>query len=180
VTDAPGGTQSSHPGLTARLRGTLDLLYREMLKFGVVGLLAFVVDAGVFNLLVYGQGDSSPLHHKPLTAKVISVSLSIVVAWLGNRFWTFRHRDRRPIHHELLSFLAVNGVGMLIALACLGISRYVLGFESKLADNVSGTIIGTALGTLFRWWAYRKFIFLEVADPEPAGTTEITPAADPH
>jgi hypothetical protein len=47
----------------------------------------------------------------------------------------------------------------MLAVACLGISRYVLGFESPLADNISGTIVGTALGTLFRFWAYRRFVF---------------------
>jgi putative flippase GtrA len=165
VTDAAGGTHHARPGLAGRLRETVGVLYREALKFGLVGLGAFVVDAGVFNLLVYGHGDHSALHHKPLTAKVISVSLSIVVAWLGNRFWAFRHRIRPRIHHELASFLVVNLIGMAISLACLGFSRYVLGLESTLADNVSGTLIGTALGTLFRWWAYRRFIFTEAIDP---------------
>ena len=33
------------------LRGALDVLYREMIKFGVVGAVAFVVDLGLANLL---------------------------------------------------------------------------------------------------------------------------------
>lgn len=151
-------------GLLHRLRDTVDVLYREMLKFGVVGAGAFVIDAGGFNLLVYGGGHG-PLHHRPLTAKIISASVSVVAAWLGNRYWTFRRRRRPEVHHELLLFAAVNGIGLLIAVLCLGISRYVLGLESPVADNISGTIVGTALGTLFRFWAYRRFVFAH-SDPE--------------
>jgi putative flippase GtrA len=141
-----------------RLRNAIDVLYRELLKFGVVGAGAFVIDAGGFNLLVYGGGQG-PLHHRPLTAKIISAGVSILAAWLGNRYWTFRHRRRPQVHHELFLFVVVNGVGLLIAVVCLGISRYVLSFESPLADNISGTILGTALGTLFRFWAYRQIVF---------------------
>jgi len=155
--------------LGARLRGAIDVLYREMLKFGVVGAGAFVIDAGGFNLLVYGGGHG-PLHHRPLTAKIISASVSVVAAWLGNRYWTFRRRRRPQVHHELFLFAVVNGIGLLIAVTCLGFSRYVLGHESPLADNISGTFIGTALGTLFRFWAYRQFVFSAV---------EVLPAQEP-
>jgi putative flippase GtrA len=168
-------------GVTERLRGAVDVLYREMLKFGVVGAGAFVVDAGGFNLLVYGGGHG-PLHHRPLTAKIISVSVSVVAAWLGNRYWTFRHRRRPQVSHELFLFAVVNGVGLLLAVACLGFSRYVLGQESPLADNISGTFIGTALGTLFRFWAYRRFVFsaAEITSADPVGPVDpADPAAPP-
>ncbi len=38
-------------GLVARLRAALDLVYREAIKFGTVGAVAFVTDVGLFNLL---------------------------------------------------------------------------------------------------------------------------------
>jgi putative flippase GtrA len=166
-------------GSIARLRNAIDVLYREMLKFGVVGAVAFVIDAGGFNLLVYGGGHG-PLHHRPLTAKIISAGVSILVAWLGNRYWTFRHRRRPQAHHELGLFVLVNGVGLLIAVACLGFSRYVLGLESAVADNLAGTIIGTALGTLFRFWAYRTLVFsgeIGEADASPAERSLTQPDA---
>ena len=47
-----------------------------------------------------------------------------------------------------------------MAALCLGITHYVLGFTSTAADNVSANIIGTGLGTIFRFWAYRRFIFV--------------------
>jgi putative flippase GtrA len=48
---------------------------------------------------------------------------------------------------------------MAIGLACLWFSHYVLGFTSLLADNISSNVIGLALGTVFRFWLYRSWVF---------------------
>jgi Predicted membrane protein len=114
------------------LQSTLGDLYREIAKFGIVGLSALVVDIGLFNLLRFAGGEC-PLFDKPLTAKIISVSVATTVAYAGNRFWTFRHRGRTHMGKEYLMFFGLNGVAMLIAVACLWFSHYVLGLTSALA-----------------------------------------------
>jgi putative flippase GtrA len=144
--------------LMDRLRGTIHILVREVIKFGLVGAVAFVVDIGLFNLLRFVGGEG-PLYERPLTAKVISVAAATFVAWLGNRYWTFRHRRRAAAAHELALFVVFNVAGMLIALACLGFSHYVLDLRTPLADNISANGVGLVLGTLFRFWAYRTFVF---------------------
>jgi hypothetical protein len=60
----------------------------------------------------------------------------------------------------------MNIIAMGIAVLCLAVSHDLLGFTSKLADNISGNLIGIALGTLFRFWAYRTFVFTAYLDPE--------------
>lgn len=159
-----------------RVRRSVDLLYREVVKFGAVGGVAFVVDTGVFNLLLHtAVGESLGLDQKPLTAKTISVLIATVVAWLGNRYWTFRHRRRASVRREFVLFGLMNAAGLAISLACLGFSRYILHLESPLADNISGNVIGLGLGTLFRFWAYRTFVFTHDPspdDPTPPGTPE--------
>ena len=64
----------------------LNHLIRELMKFGVVGSIAYVIDAGVNNLL----RQTEALDDRPLTAKGISVAFAAVFAFLGNRFWTFQ------------------------------------------------------------------------------------------
>ncbi len=150
--------------LVKRLRAAMDVLAREAIKFGAVGAVAFLVDLGVFNLL---HGDGASLEHKPLTAKVISVVVATTVAWLGNRFWTFRHRRRASARREAVLFFVFNAVGLAISLGCLGFSHYVLDMRSLLADNISANGVGLVLGTLFRFWAYRRFVFnTELADTD--------------
>jgi putative flippase GtrA len=152
-----------------------------MLKFGAVGAFAFVVDVGLFNLLTtdlwLGSG-SPPLDGHEKIAKVISASTATVVAWLGNRYWSFRHRRQSSRGREFGTFVVMNVLAMGIAVACLAISHDVLGFTSNLADNVSGNIIGIGLGTLFRFWAYRRFVFTEFIDPEGRDRAE-DPEAEP-
>ena len=166
------------PGLVARLRSTYEVLAREAAKFGVVGAVAFVVDTGTFNLLRYvGPGGVGLLHDKPLTANVISVVVSVVVAWLGNRYWTFRHRRRASAGRELVLFAVMNAAGLLISLACLGFTVYVLGLRGPVASNVSAKGVGLVLGTLFRWWAYRRFVFREELGAELEATRSRVAAA---
>lgn len=145
-------------GVYSRMRG----LVHEVAKFGIVGLSCLVVDIGLFNLLLY----FGPLEGKPLTAKAVSVAAATTCAYFGNRFWTFRHRGRSSFTREYVLFFALNGVAMVIAMACLWISHYGLGLDSPLADNISANVIGLALGTLFRFWSYRKFVFPEVDSEE--------------
>lgn len=144
-----------------RLRAGWQALLRELAKFGAVGALAFVLDLGIYNLLVFGLpgGDVGQLHGSPLWAKSISTGVATLFSWLGNRWWTFRHRRSEGVPRELALFLFFNAVGLGIALACLGFSRYVLQLDSALADNISGNGVGLVLGTLFRFWAYRTFVF---------------------
>jgi putative flippase GtrA len=157
------------PAAVSRLRGTVGVVYREMLKFGAVGLVAFVVDVGLFNLLTsdlwFGSG-SPPLDGHEKLAKVVSASTATVVAWLGNRYWSFRHRRQSSRGREFLTFVFLNVVATGIAVLCLAISHDLLGFTSRLADNLSGNVIGIGLGTLFRFWAYRTFVFTELMDDE--------------
>ena len=145
-------------------------LAHEAAKFGVVGTVGFIVDVGVFNLLRYA-GDPGLLEHKPLTAKAISVTCATVVTYLGNRHWTWADRERSARHREAMLFFLFNGLGMAISLACLAISHYLLDLHSPLADNISANGVGLALGMMFRFWAYRTYVFTP-ARPEPSPARE--------
>ena len=153
---------------------------RELGKFGVIGGVAFVVDVGLFNLLRYGAGGVGGwLDEEPLTAKVLSMGTATAVAWAGNRWWTFRahqRTDRRGLVPELVLFFAMNGVALGIALLCLGVSHYVLDLRSALADNVAANVVGVGLGTVFRFYAYRTWVFRRSLRP---GARPVAVAAAP-
>jgi putative flippase GtrA len=146
--------------LNRALRERFGHLLHELAKFGVVGAVAYLVDVTTFNALRSGA-----LSDKPLTAKLISTVLATTVAYFGNRQWTFRHRERQGMRKEYVLFFGFNAVGLAIALGCLGVSHYLLNFTSPLADNISANLVGMALGTVFRFWAYRRFVFLESEQP---------------
>lgn len=165
---AEASTQENDPPRQGPLRtlwGRFEHLIRELGKFGVVGGTSFIVDTVVFNLALSAVGS--------LWAKVISTCVSATLAFLGNRYWTWRDRPRSALHREYTLYFAFNVVGLFIGLACLWASHYGLGhfwpdvFHTRLADNLSAQIVGTAAGTLFRFWTYRRFVFPAVRDPAP-------------
>jgi putative flippase GtrA len=119
--------------------------------------MAYLVAVGGFNLLVHL--DSAPLQSKPLTASILSGALSILVAYFGNRHWTWRDRKWSGAKREITLFFIINIISLGISVICLAISRYILGFNSILADNISANIIGVGIGTIFRFWAYRTYVF---------------------
>ncbi len=130
----------------------------ELGKFGVIGLVAYIIDLTIFNVLRFSGGEG-PLYDKPLTAKVISVLAATTFAYFGNRHWTFKDRSRSSFRREYTLFFVFNAVGMVISLSCLWVSHYLLGFESALADNISANVVGLVLGTVFRFWGYHNWVF---------------------
>lgn len=148
-TRGPGSPVRSAVDLYQRFRHTIH----EGAKFLIVGLTGI----GVTNLVFI------PLHSwiglGPLTSVTIATIAATVVTFLGNRYWSFRHRQGEGAAREGAAFFALNGVGLLIQYAVLGFSNYVLGLDTK-AENVIAVNLGIALGTLFRFWSYRKFVWV--------------------
>jgi putative flippase GtrA len=158
-------TITSDQGRGHGLRDRLVALAREVSKFGTVGGIAFLIDLAIFNVLLQ-------LGSETLAAKTVSTVVATTFAFLGNRFWTWRHREHHNMARQYTMFFLLNAVGLGIGLACLAISHYGLGqiwpaLQSRLADNVSGQLVGTALGTLFRFWSYRRYVFRAAAVPPP-------------
>ena len=138
------------------IKRLIDLRH-EFGKFFSVGALGYVVGVGGFNFLVHL--DNAPLASKPLTASLISGVASILVAYFGNRHWTWKDRQRTGAKREITLFFVINGITLIFGVICLAISRYVLNLDSALADNISANVIGVGIGTLFRFWSYRTIVF---------------------
>jgi len=146
-------------------------LIAQLVRFGLVGGVGFIVDLGVFNLLRATVFSPDAVAHGPIYAKIVSTVLAIAVNWIGNRYWTFGDRKRPNIAREGLEFALVSGGGLVIGLGCLWISHYVLGFTSVLADNISSNVIGLVLGTAFRFTFYRLWVFREEKNDPPRPLT---------
>ena len=139
----------------------------EGAKFLTVGGVATVVSFVIFNGLVHGYfGGPGPMHEQPLWAFVIANTLGMVVSYRGSRSWAFRNRSAVGVAGGRLAFFVINIVSMVIPLGCLSFTRYVLGLTDPFADNISANVIGLSLGTLDRFLAIRRFIFLSPARVE--------------
>lgn len=133
-------------------------IIHEFGKFGIVGAICYVIDVTVFNvcLVVFGLAWFPSL--------VVSTVIAASLAFVGNRFWTWRDRERNALHREYGLYFGFNLVGLLISAGVLLLSHDVLGstwpvFQTTLADNIAGKVVGVGLASTFRFWAYRRFVF---------------------
>jgi putative flippase GtrA len=135
------------------LRQRLTELIPELAKFGVVGLIGAVIDLGGAAYLHGSLGIG------PLVAKALAILAAMVVTYLGSRFWTFRHRVNQALLREGALFVALNIVGLAIAEVVIAVTTYGLGYKGALAYNAA-SVVGTGFGTIFRYFAYKKWVFL--------------------
>jgi putative flippase GtrA len=152
--------------LVGRLYRQFQHLIHEMAKFGVVGGIGFIVTEIGFNVLHFDVGLGL------FTSNAIATLMAMVVTYVGNRWWTFRHREGHGTTRETVSFVLLNLAGLLIQYACVWFAKNGLNLTDRFSLNVA-FLIGIALGTLFRFWSYRKWVWLA----PPAGPAET--AAEP-
>jgi putative flippase GtrA len=138
--------------------------HHELIKFAIVGATTFIIDSAIFYTLKL-----TILEPKPVTAKVIAGIVAVIASYVLNREWSFRDRGGRERHHEALLFFGFSGVGVLLSMAPLWVSSYMLDLRvpmvsltvENIADFISAYIIGNLLQMAFRFWAFRRWVFPE-------------------
>ncbi|HEY1004288.1 MAG TPA: GtrA family protein [Streptosporangiaceae bacterium] len=128
-------------------------LIPELAKFGVVGLVGSIVDLGGAAYLHGAVGLG------PMVSKGLSIIAATVLTYLGSRFWTFRHRVNQGLLREGALFAALNVVGLVIAECVIAFVTYGLDMKGTLVFNAA-SLVGTGLGTIFRYFSYKKWVFL--------------------
>ena len=128
--------------------------------------MAFVVDLALFQLLYAWWGVGA------VTARLASTLVSMTVAYVGHRFWSFSRRDTTRGPRGYLLFALINGLTLALGLSCVALMRYGLGHESALVLQ-STNVASIAIGTVIRYFAYRRWVFPKHADQrqvQPAPT----------
>ncbi|GLW95379.1 GtrA family protein [Actinokineospora globicatena] len=143
---------------------SLLIKHREMLKFAVVGGVCFIVTNAVNYALKL-----TVLNRNPVTALIVAVIIATIVSYILNREWSFRDRGGRERPHEAALFFLISGIGVGLNALPLWVSRYLFDLEvphvtlltQEIADFGFGIILGTLIAMVFRWWAFKKWVFPE-------------------
>jgi putative flippase GtrA len=135
---------------------------REEVKFAIVGAFCYFLTTAVYYALKL-----TVLAAKSVTALTLATIFASVVSYLLNREWSFRTRGGRRRHHEASLFFVFSAIAVAITVAPQAASRYVFELRTpyvsrpvqEIADFVSGLVVGTVLGMVFRLWAFRRWVF---------------------
>jgi putative flippase GtrA len=152
---------------TARVRqlyATFEHLIHEIAKFGIVGVFGFVLTSVLSNAFHFGANLG------PITSFSLATVIAAVASYFANRHWTWRDKEETGVVRELPLFLLLSLIGLGISDLPLVVSEYILGFHSPLAYNISSTLIGTILGTIWRFWSFRRWVFRDATDPDPTAS----------
>jgi len=126
-------------------------------RFLVVGAISTLIEVGVFNLLVYVFGWDL------VAAKITASVVALANAYIGNREWTFRHRDRRGRVAELLLFLAANAVctalGAVLVWAGVELVTAVAGRSPGVVAVNIVNLVSIVIVVLLRFVLYHSVVF---------------------
>jgi putative flippase GtrA len=129
------------------------LLTAQFLRFGVVGVVGFLVDAGLLRaLLAAGLGYYS--------GRAISFLSAATATWILNRSFTFR-RDAEVVRaHPAAEWLSYLGLMLIGGVANYG--AYALAVENSTlvrAHPELGVALGSLVGMVINYWTAKTMIF---------------------
>lgn len=136
--------------MTTYLEMRMKKLIEQILKFGVVGIIATVIDFGVLYVL------SQPLGMDPVISAGISFCVSLVFNYVASMRYVFTHREDMSRSREFVIFLVLSLIGLAINEAIMAAGVAVLG-SSALA--VMGTkVLATAIVMVWNFVSRKKWL----------------------
>jgi putative flippase GtrA len=140
----------------------------EFVKFAVIGITGVFITNAVYDLLY------SHLGLGPVTSATVATAAAAIFTYLGNRYWSFRTRQGTGVMREIAVFAVLNGVGLLIQDATVAFNYYLLHLGHNVLAGLIALNAGIALATLFRFWSYRRFVWVT---PREGSSRKETPCA---
>ena len=124
------------------------------IRFALVGVIGFVIDAGLLWLLVREGGD-------PLLARCLTFPLAVLVTWYLNRIWSFGSSLKARPGPEVRNYFFVQVVG---AFGNYAVYVAVLQFIEPTANNVLIAVaIGAIFGLAINFTGAKAFVFRQMA-----------------
>ncbi|MDQ0455542.1 GtrA family protein [Rhizobium paknamense] len=121
---------------------------KRLIRFGMVGFLGFIVDAGTLLLLL----KVTPLG--PLLARAIAIALALFVTWQCNRVFTFGASKRSLV----VEGFRYGSVGLVSALINYTLYCGLL-LSLPLLQPLAALVLASAAATTFSFFGYSRFVF---------------------
>ena len=83
-------------------------LLEQIVKFGIVGVIAFAIDFGVLVFL------TEVFHLDPVVSATISFIVSVVFNYVASMRYVFSHREGMSRRREFIIFVVLSAAGLAI------------------------------------------------------------------
>ena len=127
-------------------------LFQQIGRFALVGVVGYVVNAGIVEALVFGMG--------PIQAQALAFPIAVTVTWGLNRRYTFG-ASQYTVHYEWLRYVLANTLGWM---ANNGLYVWMV-FHISLAYKHPSLAVaaGSLAGMCFNFIMTRQIIFKPVS-----------------
>ncbi|MDO8954803.1 MAG: GtrA family protein [Gammaproteobacteria bacterium] len=125
-------------------------LFWQFFRFGLVGGIGFIVDAGILALFIYG------LHCNAIKSRLVSFLIAVTVTWAFNRYFTFNANNSQKLKEWFRYFLA-NGIGGLLNLGLY--SLLVIYGYGLFQKPLIALVIGSIAGMFFNFFMSKRYVF---------------------
>ena len=126
-------------------------LVKQFMKFGVVGVIAFVIDYGLLALLTEVFGIWY------LLSATISFTVSVVFNYIASMRYVFTHKEDLSRRREFVIFVVLSVIGLLINNLCMWAGVEIFGWH-YLIVKIGATAI------VMVWNFVTRKIFLDAGD----------------
>lgn len=117
-------------------------LIEQVVKFGIVGVIALIIDVALLNLLMF-------VNVSNVIAGTISFIISLIFNYIASMKYVFKHREDMARWMELLIFVISAVIGLLINDAIIWVSTFGMAASMcKTAIYVLRTNIGKFVATV--------------------------------
>ena len=105
------------------------------MKFGIVGVIAFVIDWGILNLLV------GIFHMHNVLAATISFIVSLIFNYLASMAFVFERKENADKKKEFLIFMVLSliglGVNTIVLWLCMDVTYNNWGWLQSVMTNLT-------------------------------------------
>ncbi len=110
-------------------------LLAQIMKFGVVGAVAFVIDYGLLALLTEAFGVNY------LVSATVSFTASVVFNYVASMRYVFRHKEGMSRRREFVVFVVLSVVGLGINNGCMWAGVELLGAHYLVVKIVATFVV---------------------------------------
>lgn len=130
-------------------------LFAQFAKFGIVGIIAFVIDYGLMVLLTEAFGINY------LISATISFTVSVIFNYVASMRYVFTHKEGMSRRREFIIFVVLSVIGLGLNNALMWLGTGLLGISYLITK-----LAATAVVTIYNFVTRKKF--LDAGDSRPA------------
>ena len=144
--------------------------FRQLVKYGLVGLVGLVIDIGIYYLLVDKYTVSYPFSPVICTSllggymsvtmfdiivsSIISSTLAIINNFILNSYFTFKVTDNKL--RRFASFAGIATIGMVISTGLLTLFIGIMGINEMLAKALAVLIVAMIQFVINKFFTFKQ------------------------